>query len=152
MFSFFKFQDQVLLGKKRRGLGKDLLNGFGGKLNKNETIEECAIREVKEECGVDINPNDLEKVAEIKFRFKDSPKLFHNYVFKTTKYSGMISESEEMMEPLWYSKQSLPYEKMWLDQEFWHHLMFRDQKFKADFLLDGFTRVLQYEIRLVDEF
>ena len=49
MFSFFKFQDQVLLGKKRRGLGKDLLNGFGGKLNKNETIEECAIREVKEE-------------------------------------------------------------------------------------------------------
>ena len=41
---------------------------------------------------------------------------------------------------------------MWLDQEFWHHLMFKDQKFKADFLLDGFTRVLQYEIKLVDEF
>ena len=148
----FLFQDQVLLGKKRRGLGKDLLNGFGGKPNKNETIEDCAIREVKEECGLDINRKDLMKVAEIKFRFKDSPKLFHNYVFKTTTYSGLISDSEEMMEPLWYSKQSLPYEKMWLDQEFWHHLMFREQKFKADFLLDGFTRVLQYEMKLVDNF
>ena len=35
---------KVLLGYKKRGFGKDKYNGFGGKVEKNESILECAIR------------------------------------------------------------------------------------------------------------
>ena len=42
---------RVLLGMKKRGFGQGWWNGFGGKLQQNETTEECAVRETKEECG-----------------------------------------------------------------------------------------------------
>ncbi|GAJ07377.1 unnamed protein product, partial [marine sediment metagenome] len=41
----------ILLGMKKRGFGKDKYNGFGGKINPDETIEEAAVREVQEEIG-----------------------------------------------------------------------------------------------------
>jgi 8-oxo-dGTP diphosphatase / 2-hydroxy-dATP diphosphatase len=34
----------VLLGLKKKGFGKGKWNGFGGKVEKNETILEAAIR------------------------------------------------------------------------------------------------------------
>lgn len=44
--------NRVLLGMKKRGFGRDRYNGFGGKVEKNETILEAAIRETIEESGV----------------------------------------------------------------------------------------------------
>ena len=146
----FDDKKQVLLGLKKRGLGKGLWNGFGGKLFDNEAIEHCAVREVHEECGLNIDLKDLIKVAEITFRFKDSTKVFEQHVFQTFRFSGKLTESEEMS-PKWFEVKELSYDQMWLDQEFWHHLMFKNYKFKSSFLLDGFEKVLRYEITLVDE-
>lgn len=39
-----KKNDQVLLGYKKRGFGVNKWNGFGGKVEKGESIERCAIR------------------------------------------------------------------------------------------------------------
>ena len=148
----FDSNEQILLGLKKRGLGEGLWNGFGGKLMKNEIIEHCAIREVHEECGLIVELEDLIKVAEIRFRFFNSNKIFEQHVFQTYKFSGEVLNSEEM-QPKWFHKCSLPpYHQMWLDQEFWHHLMFKNYKFKGDFLLDGFKQVLRYEIELLDDF
>ena len=36
--------DRVLLGMKKRGFGAGRWNGFGGKVDKGETIEEAAKR------------------------------------------------------------------------------------------------------------
>ena len=36
--------DRILLGLKKRVFGEGWWNGFGGKINHNETIEEAAIR------------------------------------------------------------------------------------------------------------
>lgn len=41
-------QLEVLLGKKKRGWMVGIWNGFGGKVENGETIEQGAIRELKE--------------------------------------------------------------------------------------------------------
>ena len=46
---------KILLGMKKRGFGKGRWNGFGGKLNDGESIEEATIREVRGETGIKIN-------------------------------------------------------------------------------------------------
>lgn len=38
--------DEILLGMKNRGMGKGKWNGFGGKVEPNETIDDAAIRYV----------------------------------------------------------------------------------------------------------
>jgi len=47
----------VLLNKTSK---KSFFNFFKGKIEKNETIKECSIREFKEETGVLVEENDLE--------------------------------------------------------------------------------------------
>jgi 8-oxo-dGTP pyrophosphatase MutT (NUDIX family) len=37
-------KNKILLGYKKRGFGSNKWNGFGGKLDKSETILECAKR------------------------------------------------------------------------------------------------------------
>ena len=44
---------QVLLIRKKRGLGAGKINGPGGRLEAGETPEQCAIRETHEEVGID---------------------------------------------------------------------------------------------------
>ena len=43
---------RVLLGMKKRGFGQGKWNGFGGKVNDGESIEEAAVRELEEEAGI----------------------------------------------------------------------------------------------------
>ena len=41
---FVTSKTHVLLGKKKRGFGKDKFNGFGGKVQSNDkSIEDCAV-------------------------------------------------------------------------------------------------------------
>jgi len=48
----------LLRNKKKNDVNEGKWIGIGGKLEKNETIEECAKREVKEETGLTINQLD----------------------------------------------------------------------------------------------
>ena len=41
-------KDSILLGMKKRGFGAGWWNGFGGKVQQGETIEEAAKRSIKE--------------------------------------------------------------------------------------------------------
>ena len=45
---------KVLLGMKKRGFGAGRFNGFGGKVENGESIEEAAKREVVEEVGLNV--------------------------------------------------------------------------------------------------
>lgn len=50
-------KNQILLLKKAYGYFKDKYEFPGGKLHENETIQECIIREVKEEINCDCKIN-----------------------------------------------------------------------------------------------
>ncbi len=114
---FLVKQDQVLLGMKKRGFGLGRWNGFGGKIEQNETIEQAAIRELEEETGV--TASSLEKRGEITFAFPSKPEwnqIVH--LFVVTKWTGEPVESEEML-PRWFSHNSLPFDVMWPADPLW---------------------------------
>ncbi len=125
---------KILLGLKKRGFGEGRWNGFGGKLNINETIEEAAIRELKEESG--IIANELEKKGIIKFEFQEDIDDLEVHIFHVTNFEGEPVESEEM-KPQWFEKREIPYEEMWSDDKHWMPLFLEGKKFKGEFLFGG---------------
>jgi len=133
----------ILLGMKKRGFGAWRWNGFGGKLAQGETIEQAAKREVFEEAG--INCNNLEKFGIIDFEFQGKPEILEVHFFKTTSFSGSITESEEM-KPQWFNINNIPFEEMWPDDKYWIPLFVEGKKFKGKFLFGENDKILQKEL------
>ena len=60
-----KKDGKVLLGFKKRGFGIGKLTSIGGKQEKDETIDETAIRETFEE--IDVKVTKMEHMADVVF-------------------------------------------------------------------------------------
>ncbi|XP_046991092.1 oxidized purine nucleoside triphosphate hydrolase-like isoform X1 [Schistocerca americana] len=84
---------EILLGLKKRGFGKGKWNGFGGKVEPGETIQCAAARELQEESG--LTALDLKHVGVIEFEFVGDLTILEVHVFKTHKWSGNVSESDD---------------------------------------------------------
>ena len=67
-----RHKNKLLLGMKKQGFGAGKYNGFGGKIEHNETPEACAIREVHEESGISVH--SLNHVAGLTFHFSHKPE------------------------------------------------------------------------------
>ena len=52
--TFIVKEGEILLIRKKRGLGAGKINGPGGRVEPDETILDCAIREVQEELLVEM--------------------------------------------------------------------------------------------------
>ena len=124
---------EVLLGMKKRGFGEGRWNGFGGKVQEGERIEDAARREVLEEAG--LIANKLEKVGLINFEFEDGSSPREVYVFTCQNFSGEPVESEEMR-PEWFSTDSLPLDDMWPADRHWLPLVIQRKKIHGRFLYD----------------
>lgn len=132
---------QILLIRKKRGLGAGKINGPGGRIDPGETPLEAAIREVQEELCV--TPTGVRDCGELRFQFLDGLSL-HGYVFTATDCDGDPQETEEAT-PLWTPIDAIPYDEMWADDWLWYPLMLAGTRFDGRFLFDG-DRMLGYEV------
>ncbi len=107
--------DEVLLIRKKRGLGAGKINGPGGKLEQGETPRQCAMREVREELCISLL--DTQPCGELRFQFTDGYSI-HVYVFISTRFEGTPTETDEAV-PLWYKRSEIPYAEMWADDRIW---------------------------------
>lgn len=123
---------QILLIRKKRGLGAGKINGPGGRLEKGETALASAIREAQEEIGV--TPTGLVLAGELFFQFLDGYKL-HVSVFSATDCFGTLIESDEAT-PIWTAIPAIPYHDMWQDDPFWLPLVLVGKRFRGYFLFD----------------
>jgi len=139
--------EQVLLGFKKIGFGAGRWNGFGGKVEEGETIEAAAIRETKEEAGIDVE--DMEEVAVIEFEFTGNPVPHEVHAFFAGSFKGEPSESDEMR-PEWFAIEDIPYHLMWPDDKYWLPLLLAGKKLKGKFVLGKEDVILTQELTEVE--
>jgi 8-oxo-dGTP diphosphatase len=112
-------QQEVLLGKKKRGFGTGYYVGIGGQLEPGETVEQAAVRELAEEVGVIVDPQDLVPAGSVIFLFPAHPAWDLDIaLFQVERWQGEIGQTEEML-PAWFHPADIPYAKMWQDARFW---------------------------------
>ena len=133
---------QILLINKKTGLGKGKVNGPGGKVDPGETPEACAVRECQEELSITVS--NLEYCGQHRFQFVDGYSI-HVWVYRTRDFEGVPTESHEA-KPLWVSVDSVPYEQMWEDDQYWLPMVVRGERFKTRWIFDG-DRMLDYDIQ-----
>jgi len=139
---------KVLLGMKKRGFGAGRWNGFGGKVDGEESIEDAAKREVREEAGIE--PSDIEKVGVLDFEFKGNPEILEVHIFRAKDFSGEPTESEEMR-PQWFTLEEIPFVDMWPDDIHWIPLFLQGKKFKGRFLFGEADAILEKELKEIEE-
>lgn len=107
--------DEVLLIRKKRGLGAGKINGPGGRIEGDETPLQCAIRETEEELC--ITPKNIRPAGELFFHAEDMPRI-HAYVYVARNFTGTPTETDEAI-PVWTPICSIPFEEMWEDDRLW---------------------------------
>ena len=142
--------NKILLAEKKRGFGIGKFNGIGGKVEKDETIEEAMIRETQEEIGV--IPTDFTKMATITFDewVNDEENQVIMSVFVAQNFMGKIIETDEMR-PKWFNISDIPYEKMFEDDKIWLPEILKGNKLNAKFVFDKEFKMISSKIDIVNE-
>ena len=133
--------DEVLLINKRTGLGKGKVNAPGGKVDPGESPEECAVRECREEVGIEVS--DLEYCGQHRFQFVDGYSI-HVWVYRTQAFKGEPRTTREA-EPMWVRQDRIPYDEMWEDDRIWLPMLIRGERFQSRWIFDG-DAMLDYAI------
>lgn len=130
----FVFQGKdILLIRKKRGLGAGKINGPGGRIEDGETPLEAAVREVEEELC--ITPHSPELRGMLRFQFLDGYSI-QCHVYSASAFDGTPTETDEAI-PLWTPCAAIPYDEMWSDDRHWFPVMLNGESFDGRFTFDG---------------
>ena len=110
---------EVLLGRKKHGLGMGYFVGLGGKLEPGESAVDAAVREVFEESGVVVAASDLEPRGLLTYHFPHREAWSQeSSVFVCRSWRGEPSGSDEL-DPEWFALDAVPLGEMWDDARRW---------------------------------
>lgn len=110
---------EVLLGRKKTGLGVGKLVGIGGKLEAGESPPVATVREALEETGIVIRADNLRAAGIIDYHFPTRPSWSQrSHVFVCTRWMGEATETDEL-DPSWFDLSEIPFDSMWDDARFW---------------------------------
>lgn len=100
--------DEVLLLRRKNVHGEGTWSTPGGHLDPGETPEECAVREVREETGVEVG--SVRFLAITNDVFKKEKRHYVTVWMEATYLSGTetVAAEHEMSEVGWYPATSLP--------------------------------------------
>jgi 8-oxo-dGTP diphosphatase len=110
---------EVLLGRKKKGLGQGQLVAPGGKLEPGESPSDAAVREVYEEVGIELQRDRLKLIGDLKYPFPHREEWSQrSWVYFAEYHGGEPTESSELS-PAWFPIDDLPLAEMWDDAKYW---------------------------------
>jgi 8-oxo-dGTP diphosphatase len=133
LFVLDKKAGKILLAMKKVRFGAGKYNGMGGHIEEGETPIAAAVREMFEESGIVVRQEEAVAMGQLHFSFEGKPdweRVVH--VFVAEKWEGEPHESDEMA-PEWFSVNSIPYEHMWIDDQYWLPRVLEGKKINAEF-------------------
>jgi 8-oxo-dGTP diphosphatase len=136
---------QILLIRKKRGLGAGKINGPGGRLEPGETPQACAARELREELGVDAG--ELVLMGDHRFQFVDGYSTYV-HVYRTHEIEGTPIETDEAS-PRWCDLAEIPFDEMWEDDRYWLPLVIQGRRFSGYWIFDG-DHMVDYRLDIQD--
>ena len=120
--------------KKKNDLNEGKWIGVGGKFEKNETPEECLLREVKEETGLTLTKYRLRAVITF---ISNQWETEYMYLFTANEFTGEVTEcSEGVLE--WVNKEEVMKLNLWQgDRIFLKKIMKEDNFFTLKVVYEG---------------
>ncbi len=128
---------QTLLGLKKLRIGQGTYVGFGGRVEPNESIEETAIRELQEECGLTTSTGNLINRGCLKIHNPRYAALgvLKIHIFTLTSWKGTTHETDEM-KPEWFERKRMPWEKMRESEAYWLPAVLNGRKVEVEIWYD----------------
>lgn len=132
----------IYRNKKKNDYHEGKWNGLGGKFDPGETPEECAVREIKEESG--LNVKSIIMKGFITFPLFDGKDDWYVFIFTTNDFTGtMIDSPEGKLE--WIANDKLLELNLWEGDTIFIPWLFQDKFFSAKFnYKDG--KYLDYKV------
>lgn len=127
--------DDVLLIRKKRGLGAGKLVPPGGHVEPNESTLDACRRELYEELH--ITPSAPRAMGIVDFQFRAGLSM-RVHVFIASDFEGTETETDEAI-PMWCPIASLPFEEMWADDPLWLPHVLAGRHVRGRFLFEEDT-------------
>jgi 8-oxo-dGTP diphosphatase len=105
----FNNKNKVLLVKRGNEPSKGLWSLPGGLVELGERVREAGIREVKEECNIDIEPEDVISVVDLILEDSDGKVKYHYILIDyLAKYiGGELKPQSDVSDAAWFSQDEL---------------------------------------------
>lgn len=105
-------------------------NGLGGKFEQGESPEECAIREIEEECGLKVK--SIKMKGFITFPMFDGKDDWYVFLFTADEFTGELIDSNEG-NLAWIKNNALIDLNLWDGDKIFIPWLFKDNFFSAKF-------------------
>ncbi len=116
--------------KKENDYHEGKWNGLGGKFEQGESPEECAIREIEEECGLKVKSVTMKGF--ITFPMFDGKEDWYVFLFTADKFVGKLIDSPEG-NLAWIKNDVLTELNLWDGDKIFIPWLFEDKFFSAKF-------------------
>jgi len=120
--------------KKENDYHQGKWNGLGGKFEQGESPEECAIREIEEECGLIVK--NIKMKGFITFPMFDGKEDWYVFLFTADEFEGELIDSNEGNLD-WIPNEKLIEINLWEGDKYFIPWLFKEKFFSAKFIYEN---------------